>query len=168
MSFLVGRLILIGVITSLPACAIIKDFKENLKANEVKSEAQLPYRHSSAEFKVAWNIVQTGNDTVIHGLITNVMNVKVRDIDLNVVVLDTDGKHLSKGEVLSPQNNLNMNDSFAFSVKLKDAIIANGNVLRFIINYSNVSGSWGGGPSVQSSFTVDATTGVAIEEQGKK
>jgi hypothetical protein len=60
MSFPVGRLILLGIIASLPACIIVNDFKANLKAYETKSESEFPYRHSSSDFIVAWNAVQAG------------------------------------------------------------------------------------------------------------
>jgi hypothetical protein len=162
MSLLVGRLILIGVITSLAACASIKSFEDN-------PESQLTYRHSSFDLKFAWNTLQTGNDTVIEGLIINVRNIQVRDIDLNVTVLDTNGRVLSEGAVPPSQVNLrmNMNDSVPFSVKLKDAIIAKGNVLKFIIIYHTNDGSWYG-HEWQSSFKVDAATGGAVEEQREK
>jgi hypothetical protein len=172
MSFLVGRLILIGIMASLPACVIVNDFKENLKAyGGDKSEAQFPYRHSSPDINVAWDIVQKGNDTVVDGLITNIRNIQIGDLYMNVEVFDSDGKRMSMGDALSPQRHLNMKDSFAFSVILKDAKISEGNFLRFLINYRSgiSSGAWGGGGnSGKSDFKVYETTGIAIEEQGGK
>jgi hypothetical protein len=157
MSFLVRRLILIGVITSLAACANIKTSKE-------KTETQLPYHHSLFDLKVSWKTLQTGNDTAIDGLIKIIRNIILRKIDMNVYVLDNKGAIVSEGEVLPASINLKMNDYFPFSVKLKDVIIAKGNVLEFIIRYRTYDGSWNG-HGWQNSFKVDATTGAVIAEE---
>lgn len=157
MSFLVRRLILIWTITSLAACA-------GIKTSEDKTEAQLPYHHSSYHLKVAWKTLQTGNGTDIDGLIKIVRNIIVRNIELNVRVLDTNGMIVSEGDVLPASINLKMNDSFPFSIKLKDAIFAKGNVLEFIIKYRTNDGSWYG-HGWQSSFKVDAATGAVIEDE---
>jgi hypothetical protein len=157
MSLFVGRLILFGVIANLAACA-------GFKALEDKPDAKLMYRHSSSDFTVAWNTVQTGKITMLDGLITNVQNIRIQDIDLMVVVLDTAGSRLSEGTVLLDKLGLRMNDSVSFSVKLVDAIITKGNILEFIISYRINTGSWYG-RGAQSRFKVDAVTGVAIVEQ---
>ena len=159
MSFFVSRLILIGVITSLVACASFKSYEEKV--------VQLPYHHSSFDFDVAWNSSQAGNDTVIDGLIKNVRSVQVRDIILRIQVLGPDETFLSDGEVFLENVNLTMNDSRKFSVRVKDATISKGNVLEFKIDYRINNGSWYGRAG-QSSFNVDETTGVAIEEQTEK
>ena len=156
MSFYVKILILIGAIASLTACTNFKAFMD-------KPDAKLLYRHSSPDFIVAWNTLQAGNEAVIDGLITNVKNIQVLDIDLTVVVLNSDGRHLSEGTVLFDKMNLKMNNSVSFSVKLKDAIIAKDSILEFIINYRINTGSWNG-RNAQSRFKVDAATGGAIGE----
>jgi hypothetical protein len=102
MSYLVGRLVLIGIITSLPACIVINDFKGYLKAYEDKLETQLPYHHSSSDAKVDWDAVQLGNDTIIDGRVTNVQNMQESDFYVDVDVLDSEGNHVSKGRALLP------------------------------------------------------------------
>ena len=157
MSVFAVRLIVIGAITSLTACVSVKTYQDN-------PEAQFTYRHSSSNFIVAWNTLQTGKDTAFEGLIKNVQNIEIRDIELNVMALDTDGKLLSEGAVLKTRVNLKKNDSVPFSVKLKDAVMEKGNVLQFILRYHIHTGSWYGRDG-QNIFKVDAATGVAIEEQ---
>jgi hypothetical protein len=163
MSLLVGRLILLGLIASLPACMIVNDFKENLHAYE-RPEGPLPYRHSSSELMVTWNTVRRGNDTVVEGFITNVHRLQVQNISLDVQVTDSNGRALSTGSDLLPQNTLYMNDSLTFSVQLKDVRMTEGNVLKFYINYRTRTGAWGGG-SGDCNFKVDAATGTVIKEQ---
>jgi hypothetical protein len=159
MSFLVRRLILIGIITSLAACANI-----NTNTSTEKTETQFPYQHSLLNLKVAWKTLQTGNDAVIDGLIKIVQNRIVRNIEMNVYVLDTKGVEVSEGAVLPTSINLKMNDYFPFSIKLRNAIIAKGDVLEFIIRYRTNDGSWNG-HGWQNSFKVDAVTGAVIEEE---
>ena len=156
MCFHVARLILIGVITSLTACASFKYIMDT-------PDSQLTFRHTTLEFKVAWNTIQTGNDMVIEGLITNVRNIQVKSVEMNVMVLDANERHLSEGTVLLDH----INGTVPFSVKIKDGVIAKGSVLKFIVSYHINDGSWYG-RSGQSSFKVDAVTGVAIEEQKVK
>jgi len=162
MSYLFSRLLLIGVITGIPACTIVKDFKDNLKAYDVKPESNYPYINSSSDFRVAWDIVQTSNETVFNGYIKNIRNIQASDIYLDIEVLSPEGRQLSKGGTQSPQT-LYTNDSFAFSIKLNDIKISDGDVLKFFINYRTNSGAWGGGAG-KSSFEVDATTGIAIKK----
>jgi hypothetical protein len=164
MSLLFGRLILLGLIASLPACFIVNDFKENMKAYESKPEVPLPYRHSASDFIVTWNTVQSGNDTVIDGFIKNAQNIQVRNVSMDIQLLGIDGRALGKESAFLPQTTLYMNNSFSFTVRLKGASIARGNVLKFIINYRTNAGAWGGN-SASSSFQVDATAGNKIETQ---
>jgi hypothetical protein len=103
----------------------------------------------------------------MEGFIKNLRNMQLKDFDLNVAVLDTDGRRLTEETVLLDKINLRINESIPFSVKLKNAKIAKENVLRFIISYSIDDGSYYGRGS-QSSFKVDAETGAAIEEQTEK
>ncbi len=166
MASLVGRFILIAIITCLPACAIITNYKDYLKANEGKSETKFSYHHISSDFKVDWNTLQKGSDTVIDGLITNIREMRVNDINPHVVVLGTDGNKLSEGEALSDHFTSYRNDSFAFNVILKDAFIAKGYIILFYIDYRLQDGRWGG-KFMESSFKVDATTGTDIEETKK-
>ncbi len=161
MSDIVKGLILIGFVINLSACAIIKEFKGNSTA--IKSESK-QYHHTASDFKMAWDITQAGNDTVINGVITSVMNTQVLDVYLLVEVLDSDGSKLTGGDVSLDQVNLRRNDSATFSVKLTNTVLAKGDVLNFITNYRFASGSWGGS-SRYSNFMVDATTGAATQVQ---
>ncbi len=166
MSFLIRSLILLWVAASLPACAIIKASQDKFEAYNDKPEAQLPYHHNTFDFKVAWNTSQAGNDMIIVGFIKNVQAMQVRGIELNVFVVDTYGRCLSKvseGTVLPDQINLQMNDYVHFSVKLKNTAIANENILKFIIDYRINNGSWYGRRG-QSIFYVDMATGGLVEE----
>ena len=160
MLFLIGRLSLIGFIISLTSCADIKDIVG-------RPDTPLLYRHSSSDFIVAWNALETDNDTVIEGRITNVKNIQIHGIELKATVSNTAGNSLSEGAFLRESINLRMNDSVSFSVKLKDAKIAKGNVLEFKMRYQILTGGWGG-RDAQSSFKVEAATGVAIEEKSEK
>jgi hypothetical protein len=160
MSLPVGRLIVLGLVTMLPACAIINDFKESRKAYETVTDAHLPYRHLANDFKVAWNVEQKGKDIVIEGVLKNLQNLQVREITVDVQLLDTDGRGLSYGGMLLPVNTLFKDDATTFSITLKDTVIEQGNDLNFVINYRINSGAWGGSGG-NSSFKVDATTGIA-------
>ena len=157
MSYLLRRLILIGTISCLAACA-------NFKAAEVRTEAKLPYHHSGSDLKVSWQTIQTGKDATVSGLVKITRKVIVRNMDLSIDLLDSEGTVVSEGEVASNSVNMKMNDYFPFSVKLKDTTLVKGNVLEFIIRYHTNDGSWYG-HAWQSSFQADALTGAVIEEQ---
>ena len=161
MPSLIERFFLIGVITCLSACATTT-YEDYLKANEVKPDIKFSYDHKSPDYKVDWNTLQKGSDTVIDGRITNVRDMSASDINLYVVVLDPSGSELFNGNDLSYHSMSSRNQSFAFTVKLKDAIIAKGDILRFIIDYHLQDGRWGGN-IMQSRFAVDATTGSEIK-----
>jgi hypothetical protein len=152
MPFIASRLILIVLIAGLAACA-------SFKAPQNYPVVQLPYLHSSFNLDVAWNTMQTGNDTVIEGLIKNVRHPELQDIDLSVMVFDPSGRLLSKGFLPVP-NNLKINESVPFSIKLKGDTIAQANILEFIIHY-RASDDGRNGIDWLSSFKVDAATGVA-------
>ena len=164
MSTLVRKLLLMGIVIScVPACMIVNDFKENLKAYEHKPEDQFPFHHSSPEFRVSWDTQRSGNDTIVDGLVTNVRNTTVQGISLKIDLLDADGKRLTQGVAPPTALNLKIYDTFSFNAILKDTQIAPGNILFFIITYSTYSGSWGGN-SEQKSFKVEATSGNEIEK----
>lgn len=161
MSFLVRGLLLVGVITGLTSCA-------GFKAMEGIPEAQLPYHHSIPDLKVSWNTVQTGNDTVINGRMTDIHpTMQIRNIDLLITLSDTEDNRLSEGSVFLEQVNLRRFDSAPFSVTLKGAKIDSGKILKFIVNYRSNDGSWYG-HGYQHSFKVDAMTGAVVEEQPKE
>src|ERR1039458_5216426 len=127
MQFLARWLILIGAIAGLAACA-------SFKAPQNNPEAQLPYRHSPVDLNVAWNIAQSGNDMVIDGIINNIRNLELQDIELTFKILDSGGRLLSGGFIPVPIP-LKMNVSIPFSFRLMNDSFAQGDVLDLIIRY---------------------------------
>jgi hypothetical protein len=159
MTRLVRWVLMMVMMTALAGCAA-------WNAERPNPVAGLPYHHSDFDLKVAWKTSLTDEGLVVEGLIKNVRYAYMRDLDVTVALLDREKRVLAEhGELLVPVS-LYIDYDQPFSVVLRDARPAPGDLLRFRITYRAVEGAdsifnW------LSIFTVDAATGAAVEKVRK-
>lgn len=129
------------------------------------SAAEFPYRHGAFDFIVVWNSTPADKGIVIEGRLKNVRYAYVDDLELTVALRRGD-KSLAKETVFLTPQPVRNGEARPFSLKLGNVARLPGDLFQFTIKYRVDEGrderfTW------LSSFVVDASTGTAVEEEGK-
>ncbi|KAF0220612.1 MAG: hypothetical protein FD174_936 [Geobacteraceae bacterium] len=159
MSFLMKIISIAAMLLSLSACTM----DEYVRRDPV---ADLPYRHSDFDFKVAWKTYLTDQGLNIEGLLKNVRYAQVESVTLYVSLLNSENKVLASDRTFPIPQTIKMDYYVPFDVILKNAAPQKGDRLKFVIDYKAQEGNEGASRWI-SYFTVDALTGIGFKESIK-
>jgi hypothetical protein len=158
MPFLIKVISVVAMLVSLSACTV----NEYARQNPV---ADMPYRHSDFDFKVAWKTSPTDQGLAIEGLLKNVRYAQVESVTLSVFLLNSDNKVLATASTFPNPQTIKIDDYVSWGVILK-AVPSKGDRLKFLIDYHAQEGNDGASRWI-SYFTVDEATGSEIKERIK-
>lgn len=131
------RLILMLAMTALiGACAYHHDIRR--ERIETLSE-----RYSQFDLVLAWETRVVGKDTLVEGVVKNVRFHSMTDLEIWVAVLDPAGKVAARAVSFVIPQQLSMDETAEFSLKLPIAVHA-GTKLRFTYKYRGHEGGDGG------------------------
>lgn len=129
----ISRLIVILLLLMIGGCAAYRS--DNLDRMQ-----SLPQHYKQFDLKLAWDVKQVDDSTVIDGIVKNIRYVEVDDLEIWVLSLDAGGKVVHRAADFVYR--LRKNETGQFTLKIPR--LAPGSKLRFTYSYV---GSDGGGDS---------------------
>ena len=125
-------MVLLMMSTLLSACASYPD----LRGQRLES---LPQHYKQFDLVMGWEVKPTDRGAVVQGVVKNLRYFVMRGLEIWVVRLDHNGKELSRSVTFIIPNDLGLDESADFTVKLPAPVTA-GDRLRFTYNYFGIEG----------------------------
>jgi hypothetical protein len=124
--------------------------------------AGLANRHNGYELKLAWQELQANGDVVVKGLIKNIRQNKVADLDVAVFLLDGQNRIVAADRTYPLPAPIVDHEYVPFNMTFRNmAADSTVQYVAFFIRYRNVDDlGWG-----NSSFRYDLASGKEIEEK---
>jgi hypothetical protein len=123
--------IVIAMILLLQMCGCATYRSDNAERMQT-----LPQRYSELDLKLAWEVKQVGDSTVIDGVVKNIRYYQMDELEIWVLSLDAEGKvvHRAADFVYS----LKENEVAQFTLKIPR--LASGSRIRFMYRYIGIEG----------------------------
>lgn len=132
----------------LSACATYPETQQRLQS--------MPQHYSQFDVVMGWEVKPSDGGTVVHGVVKNVRYYVMRGIEIWVAPLDAAGKEITRSVTYIIPNDLMMDQSADFTVKLP-VPVTEGERLRFTYKYfgsDGGDGAKGGGMDWMQSFVA--------------
>jgi hypothetical protein len=126
-----------------------------------------PDRYADFDYRYAWKTAATDHGLLIEGVMRNVRYAHIDSVVMTVNVLDKEGKIVAKATDFPTPQQSGEGDVCFFSLLLRDAKPAPGDILQFQVHYKGNEGGNRSGVNWHSSFKADAMTGAIIRPPSK-
>lgn len=142
-------IILLLAAALLSACATYPDPQQQRLQS-------MPQRYSQFDLVMGWEVKPSDGGTVVQGMVKNVRYYMMRGLEIWVAPLDSAGKEITRSVTYIIPNDLLLDQSADFTVKLPVHVTA-GERLRFTYKYfgsDGGDGARGGGMDWMQSFVT--------------